>query len=330
MSVYVLPSFTPAQRERLRAAAGPVPVLFAEDCDEEQRRAAFRAATAIVGEPRPETLADAPNLRWIQMTWAGADLYTKAPWFPDNVLVSCATGAFGGVIAEYILGVVLLRLRHLDAYVRQQERGVWRPQLSGKGIEGATVLIVGAGDIGTELAKRLRPFLPRAVIGVRRTAREKPDCFDEMYTMEALPRLWGRADVVVCALPNTAETRGLLSREVLRAMKNTALLVNVGRGTLLDPDVLNAVLESGHLAGAVLDVTNPEPLPPEHPLWRREDVLITPHVAGASFGDVSETTEKIVEIVCRDLKKFLHGEQPDNLVDFATGYRSLNTAQTQK
>ena len=139
-----------------------------------------------------------------------------------------------------------------------------------------------------------------------------------------------RADVVVCALPNTAETRGLLSREVLRSMKGTALLVNVGRGTLLDPDVLNEVLESGHLAGAVLDVTNPEPLPPDHPLWRRKDVLITPHAAGASFGDVPETTEKIVEIACRNLKKFLNGERPDNVVDFATGYRTLNTAQAQK
>lgn len=330
MSVYVLPEVTPAQRERLRNAAGSVPVIFAQDCDEEQRRAAFGSATVIIGEPKPETLSGAPNLRWIQMTWAGADLYTKAQSFPNNVLVSCATGAFGGTIAEYILGAVLLRFRHLDAYVRQQERGEWTPRLPGRGIEGATVLIVGAGDIGTELAKRLRPFLPRAVIGVRRTVRQKPDCFDEMYTMEDLPALWGRADVVVCALPNTAETRGLLSREVLLSMQDTALVVNVGRGTLLDPDVLYEVLESGHLSGAVLDVTNPEPLPADHPLWRRSDVLITPHVAGISFGNVPETTEKIVEIACKNLKKFLNGEQPDNLVDFSTGYRTLNTAQTQK
>lgn len=323
MSVYVMPHLTRQQQERLRQAAGPVPVTFAQNCTEEQKRAAFAAADAVIGEPKPETLCDAPNLRWIQMTWAGADLYTKALSFPDNILVSCATGAFGGTIAEYIFGTVLLHFRHLDAYVRQQGRGEWRQQLPGRGIEGATFLIVGAGDIGTELAKRLRPFLPEAVIGVRRTKREKPDCFDEMYTMEDLHNLWGRADVVVCALPNTAETRGLLSREVLLSMKKTALIVNVGRGTLMDLDVLNEVLESGHLSGAILDVTDPEPLPPDHPLWQRQDVLITPHIAGISFGNVPETADKIVDIACANLKKFLNGERPGNVVDFATGYRSL-------
>lgn len=324
MSIYVLPDFTPSQRQRLCVAAGTEPVIFAADCTEEQRRDAFASAVAILGEPRPETLPDARNLRWIQMTWAGADLYTKAPWFPENVLVSCATGAFGGTIAEYIIGTVLLHFRHLAAYVRQQERGEWRQRLPGRGIEGATFLIVGAGDIGTELAKRLRPFLPKAVLGVRRTKREKPDCFDEMYTMEDLPALWGRADVVVCALPNTAETKGLLSREALLAMKDTALVVNVGRGTLMDMNVLNEVLESGHLSGAILDVTDPEPLPADHPLWKRQDVLITPHISGVSFGNVPETTDKIVDIACANLKKFLRGERPDNVVDFATGYRTLN------
>lgn len=325
MSVYVLPTCTEAQRRKLLEAAGSANVIFAQDCTEEQKRDAFASATAVIGEPKPETLADAPNLRWIQMTWAGADLYTKAPSFPENILVSCATGAFGGTIAEYIIGTVLLHFRHLGDYVRQQERSVWQPHFPGRGIEEATFLIVGAGDIGTELAKRLRPFLPKAVIGVRRTKREKPDCFDEMYTMEDLPNLWGRADVVVCALPNTAQTRGMLRREVLLSMKDTALVVNVGRGTLMDLNVLNEVLASGHLSGAILDVTDPEPLPPEHPLWQRQDVLITPHIAGISFGNVPETTEKIVDIACANLRKFLNGQQPDNVVDFQTGYRTLNT-----
>lgn len=323
MSIYVMPACTEGQRQKILDAAGAVPVTFAQDCTEEQKRHAFASAVAIIGEPKPETLGHAPNLRWIQMTWAGADLYTKAPCFPENILVSCATGAFGGTIAEYIIGTVLLHFRHLDGYVRQQERGEWRKILPGRGMEGATFLIVGAGDIGTELAKRLRPFLPKAVIGVRRTKREKPHCFDEMYTMEDLPNLWGRADVVVCALPNTAETKGMLSREALLSMKDTALVVNVGRGTLMDLNVLNEVLASGHLSGAILDVTDPEPLPPDHPLWQRQNVLITPHVSGISFGNVPETTEKIMDIACANLRKFLSGQRPDNVVDFQTGYRAL-------
>jgi phosphoglycerate dehydrogenase-like enzyme len=316
---YVMLGLRPENRERLRAAAGTLPVIFEDECSAQEAARAFAAAAAILGEPKADALRAAERLRWIQMSWAGADVYTKAAWLPEKVAVTTATGCYGGTIAEYLVGAVIAMYRHFPRYARQQAKGVWRPQFPGRGIEGKTVLIVGAGDIGTEFARRLRPFGVR-LIGVRRTRRPTPPEYDEMRMMEELPSLWGRADIVSCSLPNTSETAGLLDEAALRAMKPDALLLNVGRGTLVDPDVLADVLASGHLYGAVLDVCRPEPLPPEHPLWRMENVLITPHIAGVGLGNVPETEDKIVSLCCENLERFLAGQPLKSRLDFGAGY----------
>ena len=321
--VYVTPPCTPDQQRRLREAAGDLEVVFARDCTPQERDAAFSKAVFVFGQPKPETLDQAPMLRVIQMAWAGADRYTTGAPLPEGIQVACATGAYGGVIAEYVIGGILALYRHIPQYVRQQAEGCWKPVLPSRGIAGKTVLILGAGDIGTETARRLRPFGPARIIGVRRTRRETPLEFDEMATLEALPDLLPAADIVVCSLPNTPLTRGLLSEAALRSMKPDALLVNVGRGSLLDTEVLARVLASGHLLGAVLDVCDREPLPPEHPLWKLDNVLLTPHVAGVGFQDVPETADRLVDLCCGNLRRFLAGEPLQNVVDFQTGYRTL-------
>ena len=327
---YVVHDCTDAQKARLREAAGELVCVFADECAPEAREAAFASAEAVLGEPAPESVAQAPNLRWIQMSWAGADRYTGADVpLPAGVRVTCASGAYGGAIAEFIFGVILALYRQLPQYARQQASCLWRPVGGSLGIEGKTVLIVGAGDIGTAFAKRLRPFCPSAVLGIRRTVREKPAEFDEMYGMDRLLPLLGRADITVCCLPNTPETRGLLDAGALRAMKPGSLLVNVGRGSLVDLDALASALASGHLAGAALDVTEPEPLPPEHPLWRMENVLITPHVAGVGFGGVPEIADKIVALCCDNLRRYRAGRPLRSQVDFALGYRRLSQEETK-
>ncbi len=310
-----------AHRAWLREAAGARCCLIFSD-----RRGAPDAVlpevTAVFGEPTMEEIAKMPRLRWIQMGWAGADRYTRLPDFPrETVQVTCATGAYGGTIAEYLFGVILSLYRSLPRYARQMEQGVWRPILSSLGLEGKTVLIVGAGNIGSEFARRLRPFEVR-VLGVRRTRRETPPEFDEMYTLAELPALLPRADIVVCCLPETAETRGLFDEAAFRSMKRDALFVNVGRGSLLDVDVLASVLRSGHLFGAALDVCDPEPLPPDHPLWHMDNVLLTPHIAGIGFGNVPETADKLVRLCCQNLRLWLDGQPLQSRVDFQTGYRA--------
>lgn len=300
------------------AAADRCELVFADEAAPEN----FAGVTAVFGEPSIEAVLQMPDLEWIQLSWAGADRYTKSPDYPKHVLLSCASGAYGGTIAEYMFGTILAMYRNLPRYVRQMDQGLWQPKMPSCGIEGKTVLILGAGNIGSEFAKRLRPFGAK-IIGVRRVQREVPPEFDEMHTLSELPELLKEADIVACSLPNTPDTIGLLDETMLRTMKPNALLVNVGRGTLVNPDVLAKVLQSGYLYGAILDVADPEPLPADHPLWKMENVLITPHVAGVGFGNVPETEDKIIRLGCDNLVRYLNGEKLAALVDFQTGYRAL-------
>ena len=208
------------------------------------------------------------------------------------------------------------QLRHYD---RLQQAHCWDTHWQEGTLEGKTVLILGTGDIGSALAKRLQGFDCR-VIGIRRTAGNLP-YFDEIHTLDALNSLLPQADVVAGCLPGTRGTAGLLNERRLRAMKSTALLINCGRGSLIDTDALVRVLQSGHLGGCGLDVMTPEPLPPDHPLWDLENVTLTPHISGASFDHVQEIEDRIYLLAAENLRRYLDGEPLLNQVDFETGYR---------
>ena len=156
------------------------------------------------------------------------------------------------------------------------------------------------------------------MIGVRRTRREKPDYVDEVYTMDALSRLLPRADVVALSLPGYAATRGVIGKEELDRMKPGAVLLNVGRGTAVDTNALSDALYAGKLAGAGLDVTDPEPLPADHPIWDAPGALITPHVSGGYA--LKPTLEKILALSARNLERYEKGETLENMVDLTTGY----------
>lgn len=145
--------------------------------------------------------------------------------------------------------------------------------------------------------------------------------FDEIHTLEALDEQLPQADIVACALPGTAATKGLLNKQRLLSMKPGALLLNCGRGSLIVTDDLEEVLAMGHLGGVALDVTDPEPLPAHSPLWDDPKVILTPHISGASFGHVVQTEDKIYRLAAENLRRFLSGESLLNEVDFETGYR---------
>ena len=153
------------------------------------------------------------------------------------------------------------------------------------------------------------------------SAGEKPDYLDELYTTEELEKLLPRADFVALALPNTPETKGIMTEERLRMMKRTAFLINVGRGNAIDSEALNRVLRDGWLGGCAVDVTEPEPLPEDHPLWDAPRMIITPHIAGKF--NLPETFERIIRIAGENLEKFLAGETCGmmSVVDLETGYR---------
>ena len=277
-------------------------------------------ADVIIGNVSTDMVEKSEKLQWIQLNSAGSDNYCKPAILKAGTLLTNATGAYGLAISEYMLGVSFMMQNHLAQYYRNQLEHVWRDEGPVTSVYGSTTLVVGLGDIGGEYAKRMKA-LGSYTIGVRRKTSEKPEYLDEIYTTDQLDELLPRADFVALVLPNTPQTRGLMDERRLRLMKKNAFLINVGRGTAIDSDALNRVLRDGWLGGCAVDVTDPEPLPAEHPLWDAPRMIITPHISGQYH--LQETFERIVRIAGGNLEKFVAGktDQMRNLVDFETGYR---------
>ena len=275
-------------------------------------------ADVIFGNPSPTSISESRRLQWIQLNSAGADQYLKPGLLPKGTLLTNATGAYGLTISEHLMGMLLMLFKKLHLLRDHQNKSIWQNAGNVKTLMNATVLILGAGNIGTEFAKRVKAF-GSITIGVRRTPGDKPDCYDEMHLINDLDTLLPRADVVVMALPGTAETTHLINKKRIALMKDDAVLLNVGRGSAIETEALCDALKKGKFWGVGLDVTEPEPLPSDHRLWRFPNVFITPHCAGG-FG-LNETKVYIAELFERNLNRILAGEVPENLVDFTTGYR---------
>lgn len=273
----------------------------------------------ILGEPELGMVHDMKKLRWIQMTWAGVNKYTSVSDFPKDIIVTSASGAYGCVISEYIVSGILALVKNLFPYRRQMQDGGWSKIEGDDTIEGKRVLILGTGNIGQETAKRLKCFGCQTV-GICRTPGKTVAFFDEVYTIDSLDVQLPCADIVVIALPGTAETAGMLDADRLSKMKADAILVNVGRGFIVKTDELTEALQNGRLRGAVLDVTEPEPLPANHPLRNMENVVLTPHISGISWGENGFTRKRILEIFCENLRRDRENEFKINVIDFEKGY----------
>ena len=278
-------------------------------------------AQVILGNVPAAMLHGSPALEWLQTNSAGVEAYIQPGVLAGDTLLTNATGAYGLAIAEHMLGMLLELFKKLELYRDAQKSGAWQSQGAVKAVYGSTVLVLGMGDIGGEFAARCKA-LGAKVIGVRRSPRPCPEYADEVHLLEDLDSLLPQADVVAITLPGTDATRGLMSRERLAKMKEGAVLLNVGRGFIVETEALSDALERGHLSGAGVDVTDPEPLPPTHRLWNIPTAVVTPHISG--FYHLRETHERIVGIFLENLRHFQAGEPLRNLVDFATGYRKLS------
>lgn len=279
-------------------------------------------ANAILGNVDPGLLKLAKNLEWMQTSSAGVEAYTRPGVLPEGAALTNATGAYGLAISEHMLGMLLALLKKLELYRDAQRREAWGSQGTVGSVYGSTVLILGLGDIGGNFG-RLCKAMGAYVIGVRRTSAPCPDYADEVHLTARLDELLPRADVVAVTLPGTPATRGLLNRDRIGSMKPGAVLLNVGRGYIVDTEALCDALESGKLGGAGLDVTDPEPLPQGHRLWQLPTALITPHVSGGYH--LWETHQRIAGIFAENLGRFMAGEPLKNQVDFRTGYRRTET-----
>ena len=307
--------------ELVRQAGQWCEFIFREpEWSKDEYHAALRDANIIIGEPRNEDFAYCQHLELMHSPSSGANYYVQGGMFPKNAILCSMTGGYGNILAEHLLAMVLALCRRLPEYRDQQHQHKWELRKYDKQLEGSTLLILGAGDIGTTMARWMRPMVGK-IIGVRRVAREYPDCYDEMITLEELDDYLGQADIIVCALPHTPETAGLLTEQRLGKMKKDAVLVNGGRGSLIDQEGLCRLLDKGHFWGVGLEVTQPEPLPGNHPLWDQPRVIITPHAAGNSFAPGSPLERKIWAYIIWNITNYLQGKEPENQIDFSTGYR---------
>ena len=317
LRILVIEPFSPRHMDLLGQAAGAEATLtqIPRDTPDDELRQLLAKTDVVIGEPNPALLAEDTPVRWVQMTWAGTDYYTRSPIpFPAGVHLTNVAGiAFGHIISQYVVGQILALAQNLPTYVRQQREELWADAGPVLSLEGAHVLVMGAGDIGSCTAKRLSGFGCHCVGVCRNTEQERP-YFERLVTLSDAEAELSQADVVINCLPNTEATEHWLDERRLRTMRQGSILVNVGRGNFVDCMALARVLAEGRLRGAALDVTEPEPLPQGHPLWQEPRCVITPHKAGSSFGRCPQTEDLICEVCCDNLRRFVEGRELTHIV----------------
>jgi phosphoglycerate dehydrogenase-like enzyme len=259
----------------------------------------------------PQLYAKAGRLKWLQVMGAGVD-WALVPELPEHVQITRAPGVFGPWMAEYVLAWCLWVTQRLKPYRDAQRQRRWDDHVLPDRLGGKTLTIVGLGDIGRDIARAARGLGMR-VLGVSRRGRPVREA-TRMYPVSAMTRALREADFVVLLLPLTPETRGIIGADALAAMKSTAWLINIARGAVVDEGALMAALEQRRIAGAVLDVFDREPLPPSHPLWKMDNVVVTPHISGPS------TADALTPVFNDNLARYLAGRPLRHVVDRHRGY----------
>ena len=252
-----------------------------------------------------ELIAEMPRLRVVQTMTAGVE--HVASHVPDGVTLCNGRGIHDASTAELAVGLVLASLRGIPGFVRAQDRGAWEP-VTATSLADRTVMILGYGAVGAAIERRLDGF-EVDLVRVARTARPAGDGAPAVHGFDELEDLLPAVDVVVVIVPLTEQTRGLVDRDFLARMRRGALLVNVARGPVVDTDALLDALREGRVHAA-LDVTDPEPLPEDHPLWRAPNLLVSPHVGGAS----TAMEPRAYRLVREQLERFAAGQPLENVM----------------
>lgn len=261
----------------------------------------------------PTSLVKNSSLKLLQLNSAGYEAYTAPGISPEFMHLCNARGAYGLTVSDHMLALTMSLIRKLELYRDKQLKHDWSDCGSVSSIEGSTVVILGTGDIGCEYARKVKALGASCVIGIRRSINAvKPEFIDEQHTMEDLTEVLARADIVASVLPGGPETLRLFNADLFASMKKGAYFINCGRGSSVCQEALMDALSSKQLAGAALDVTDPEPLPSDSKLWDIPNLILTPHVAGNFF--LQETFERIIKIAAFNLNALLEGKELKNEV----------------
>jgi len=260
----------------------------------------------------------APNTRWIQSTSSGIGQSVNKRRYPErmpNTIITTASGVHAIPLAEFAAMAMLMHSRRALHMIREQSNRRWE-RFSGTDLSGRTVLIVGLGSVGSEVAK-ISKALGMRVLGIRRNPHQSTgDAVESIHSLVSLPDLLPQADFLVLAAPDTAETKGIIGMKEFALLPKGAVLINISRGSLIDELALITSLTSGHLGGAYLDVFAKEPLPEANPLWSLPNVLVNAHSASTSDRENS----RIVDLFCNNLHRYLNNEPLLNVLDPIKGY----------
>ncbi|CAM4454889.1 D-2-hydroxyacid dehydrogenase [Paenibacillus tarimensis] len=310
-----LHGFTPEQQEKVRQLTPGWSHIFGRTGEIDP--ACYSEAEIICGwnaDAARECLKPESALRWVQTWSAGVDKLPLQELESRGVLVTNASGVHPEPMSETVLALMLGLTRGLHRSIRAQATAAWEKTGSLPEMHGKTAAVIGAGVIGREVAFLAKAFGMRT-IGVRRSGKSAPG-FDRVVTEDRLDQVLAESDYVINILPLTADTRHLFDERRFSLMKPTSYFINVGRGATVKTEALVTALQTGSIAGAGLDVFEEEPLPAGHPLWKLENVILTPHNAGAT----EHYKDRVVALFLDNLRRYLAGEQLRNLVGYSQGY----------
>lgn len=312
--IVVIP-FTEEQKKRIRQASDEFDIIFINKNDVTEDD--VKDAEVILGNVPVNLVKKASNLAWLQTNSAGVNLYTPEGVLGKDTLLSSAVGAYDISVTEGMIASTMSLFRKMPAYMESQKVHLWKDEGPVLSPYGATVLIVGLGQIGCRYAKVMKA-MGSHIIGIKRDITKKPEGIDEVYSMDQLHECLERADVVASILPATEATKYTFGKEEFEKMKDTAYFLNFGRGFSVVTDALVEALNEGKIAGAALDVTDPEPLPADHPLWDASNLILTPHVAGSYH--IPVTLDIICDICTENLTHYAKGETLRNQISREIGY----------
>ena len=262
----------------------------------------------VVGNVNKDLLVNS-DIKWLQLESAGCEKYMS---LLDKMVITNTTGAYGEAISEYMLASLLMFNTRINQYLTKQKYHLWNNLGKHIGMNELKILVVGLGDIGKAFARKANAMHAK-VYGIKRSTNVKYDYVEDIYTLDQLPKIIGEFDVVAISLPGTDETFGLFDHDLLSKMKKDSVLINVGRGKIINTNDLIRCLDEGYFRGVYLDVVDPEPLPMNNKLWNYDRVLITPHISGGY--NLSSTLDRVIDIVIDNLNNYADNKQLINTVD---------------
>ena len=278
----------------------------------------FLINTEVIFGGDPFLTRNAPALRWICLPSAGIDPFVSDGAFANPAaLLTNSSGAYGVTISEHILMLLLEILRRQPEYQAHIQKGEWVRRLPIHSIHGSRITLLGTGDIGLETLRRLRGFNPAQITGVNRSGANPDNLFDRILTNTALDQVLPETDILIISLPGTKDTYHMISEKQLQLLPDEAVIINVGRGSVIDQNALENELKKGRLY-AGLDVFETEPIPSGSSLWKCPRLIITPHVAGDTT--LPYTLKRIVELFLEDFENYCNGRPLARLVDRQIGY----------